>query len=299
MAETALLEVTSLPAKLRPARVIPERAEEPAAGPIVKWVGGKTKLLDDLERLAPRTYRRYFEPFLGGAALFFRMAPKAAFLSDVNADLIDCYRAVRGDVEGVIRSLRRHRALHSEAYFYQVREAWNAGRARTAVDRAASFLYLNKTCYNGLWRVNSKGEFNVPAGRYTNPTIVDEDGLRTAALALGKASLESVPFERVLDQAQSGDFVYFDPPYYPLSETSAFTSYTANRFSGEDQARLADVFRQLDARGCAVMLSNSDTPFIRNLFRGFRIARVMCARAINSRADGRGAVAEVVVTNRY
>lgn len=294
----------TLPRTVAP-RIVERRA--PAAVPVdldpapfVKWVGGKTRLLGELLARAPKDYRRYFEPFVGGGALFFRLRPAAAHLSDLNADLIGCYKAVRDDVDAVIRHLARHRTLHSETYFYQVRERWNAGLwAEAPAARAAAFVYMNKTCFNGLWRVNRRGEFNVPAGRYANPTIVDADGLRAASAALRKAELSSAPFERVLDEADAGDFVYFDPPYDPVSTTADFTSYTADAFGAPDQARLAQVFRALADRGCAVMLSNSDTACVRKLYAGFRIERVMCNRAINSKADGRGAVAEVIVTNAF
>jgi DNA adenine methylase len=271
----------------------------PEAGPIVKWVGGKGKLAEALCRRAPGSYRRYFEPFAGGAALFFRLAPRAAVLADVNVDLIGCYRAVQDDVEAVIAALEGHRARHSTEHYYAVRETWNAAPATTAAERAAAFIYLNKTCYNGLWRVNSRGLFNVPAGRYVNPGILDAERLRAAAVALRTAVCETAPFERVLEQAQRGDFVYFDPPYHPLSDTSDFTSYSAGGFSAADQERLAEVFAELDDRGCAVMLSNSDTPFTRRLYARHRVERVLVTRAVNSRADRRGAVGEIVVRNRF
>jgi DNA adenine methylase len=213
--------------------------------PFVKWVGGKGKLLGELCTRAPLSYRRYFEPFLGGGALFFRMRPKAAALSDVNAELIGCWRAVRDDLDAVMAALSRHRARHSEEYYYSTRVRWNAGHGRgddtCAAERAATFLYLNKTCYNGLWRVNSRGEFNVPAGRYENPTILDRENLRAASNALAGQDIHVAGFEGVLDNAGSGDFVYFDPPYHPISETSDFTSYTPGKFDASDQARLSGV----------------------------------------------------------
>ncbi len=273
-------------------------AEPPAASPIVKWVGGKGKLLVELEARAPGSYNRYFEPFFGGGALFFRLAPAAAVIADSNAELINLYESVRSDVEGVIRALDEHRSHHCESYYYGVREGWNRGGGGSA-ERAATFMYLNKTCYNGLWRVNSRGAFNVPAGRYENPTIFDPDALRAAARALAGTTIQCAAFEDSLAEARSGDFVYMDPPYHPVSSTANFTSYTADRFSSEDQERLAATFRDLDERGCAVMLSNSDTPFIRRLYAGFDIDRVMCARAINSKGGSRGAVAEVIVRNKY
>lgn len=278
----------------------PRPTLRPGAGPIVKWVGGKGKLVEELVARAPHTYRRYHEPFAGGAALFFRLAPVAAALSDVNADLIHCYRAVRDEVDGVIDALAVHRDAHSEAYYYAMRDGWNdAGRAATAAERAATFIYLNKTCYNGLWRVNSRGLFNVPAGRYTNPGILDAERLRAASEALRGASLEVAGFEAILGEAGRGDFVYFDPPYHPLSATADFTSYAAGGFGREDQERLAEVFSRLAERGCAVLLSNSDTSFTRRLYARHRIERVYAPRAVNSRADRRGVVGEIVVSTRY
>jgi DNA adenine methylase len=271
----------------------------PPAGPIVKWVGGKGKLVAQLAARAPTSYQRYFEPFVGGGALFFHLRPRAAVLTDVNSDLVACYRAVQTDVEGVIAALERHRESHSTDYYYAVRHGWNEGCPASTADRAATFIYLNKTCYNGLWRVNSRGAFNVPAGRYANPSIVDAERLRAAAAALRSATCEAASFEMILDEARRGDFVYFDPPYDPVSPTADFTSYSPGGFSPSDQERLADVFTQVASRGCAVMLSNSDTPFTRRLYARFTIDRIQCSRAINSRADRRGAVNEIVVTNRY
>lgn len=278
--------------KFRPPSSVP--------APFVKWVGGKTKLLPELLARAPKDYRRYFEPFVGGGALYFRLLPPAAVLTDLNGELIGCYQAVRDQVEEVIAAIARLRARHDEEHYYAVRERWNAERERmTPVTRAATFIYLNKTCYNGLWRVNRSGAFNVPAGRYENPSILDPEGLRAASAALRCAAIGRARFEQVLDEADAGDFVYFDPPYDPVGATADFTSYTPDSFGAADQARLADVFRQLAGRGCAVMLSNSDTPLVRRLYAGFRVDRVFCARAINSRGDARGAVAEVIVTNPF
>jgi DNA adenine methylase len=270
-----------------------------AAGPIVKWVGGKTRLLGALAARAPTSFRCYHEPFVGGGALFFHLAPRAAILSDDNAELVACYRAVQTDVEDVISALARHRTEHCAAYYYAVRDGWNAEARTTPAERAAAFLYLNKTCYNGLWRVNRRGQFNVPAGRYVNPGILDAERLRAAAAALAAAEVEVAPFESVLERAGRGDFVYFDPPYHPVSATADFTSYTALGFGPEDQERLVSVFARLDERGCAVMASNSDTPYTRRLYARWRVERVLAPRAVNSRADRRGAVGELIVRNRY
>ncbi len=267
--------------------------------PIVKWVGGKTKLLDELIARKPARYRRYFEPFFGGGALFFRLSPKTAVISDRNPDLINTYRCIAWNVEAVIRRLSRHRRLHNSEYYYETRARWNdVSRKRVDVERAATFIYLNKTCYNGLWRVNRKGEFNVPVGRYNEPSIYHPAHLREVSKVLQRCDLRSGHFADGVADAAKGDFVYFDPPYHPVSDTANFTSYTAGSFNAESQQELATVARDLVNRGCHVMLSNSDTPFIRKIYRGWKIDQVMCARAINSKASKRGAVAEVVITNR-
>ncbi len=272
-----------------------QREGEPA--PFIKWVGGKSRLAAELLARAPCQFKRYHEPFVGGAALFFRLRPTSALLTDLNADLVDCYRAVKTEVDAVIAALAPHRARHDEAYFYQTRARWNAARHELPLaERAALFVYLNKTCYNGLFRVNRSGEFNVPAGRYTNPAILDEAGLRAASRALKRVTLAAAPYHAVLDRARAGDFVYFDPPYVPLTATANFTSYTAGSFGADEQARLADVFRRLVKRGCHLLLSNSDTPLVRELYAGFRIDRVLCARGVNRDPSKRGAVAEVIVS---
>ncbi|HEU5055467.1 MAG TPA: DNA adenine methylase [Kofleriaceae bacterium] len=267
-----------------------------AAAPIVKWAGGKSRLCDELIARSPRRYRRYLEPFLGGAALFFRLAPRFGVLSDCNADLINMYRCVAWNVEAVIKRLARHRADHDEAHYYRMRERWNtAGELSADVDRAAAFIYLNKTCYNGLWRVNSRGQFNVPVGRYDEPSIFDPAAMRAASKLLQRAEIAACHFRDAAEQARAGDFVYFDPPYHPLSETANFTSYTAGSFGADDQRELADIARALVRRGCAVMVSNSDTDFIRDLYRGFRIDAVDCSRAINSKASARGPQRELII----
>jgi DNA adenine methylase len=276
-------------------------AQRPAATPtpVVKWAGGKTRLLEQLEVRLPGSYRRYFEPFMGGAAMFFRLEPADAVLNDCNADLVNMYRCVAGHVEAVIKRLARHKRDHSQEHYYEVRDRWNARRKGDSdVERAAAFIYLNKTCYNGLWRVNSKGGFNVPMGRYTDPPICDAPKLRAASHVLRQATLTTGHYADAVADAGKGDFVYFDPPYDPVSPTASFTSYTAGDFGADDQRALAELMRTLADRGAHVMLSNSDTPFVRKLYHGFRIEQVPCARAINSKASSRGAVMEVIVTNR-
>lgn len=269
--------------------------------PIVKWVGGKSRLLPELLARMPAQFGRYYEPFAGGAALFFRVAPARAVLGDANRDLMNVYQVAAFRVDDLISRLTVHRLLHDETHYYDMRARWNDARwnrgegALEKIERAAAFIYLNKTCFNGLWRVNRAGHFNVPMGRYEDPPICAADSLRVAAIALRSAELRCGHYRDVVKDARSGDFVYFDPPYDPLTPTSSFTSYTSGAFGQDDQRELAELARRLVARGCKVMLSNSDTPFIRSLYKGFRIDRVRCGRAINSNASKRGEVDEVVI----
>lgn len=283
----------------------PRVARQPApaplpASPIVKWVGGKTRLLPEIAARLPRAYGRYYEPFCGGAAVFFHLAPQAAVLADRNADLIATYKAVASDPEGVIRQLAIHREAHGEKHYYATRARWNDAQLKwTSLDRAATFIYLNRTCYNGLYRVNRAGGFNVPMGRYKNPLICDADGLRAASRALAGTTLRNVDYREAVADAQAGDLVYFDPPYDPVTPTANFVSYTADAFGPDDQRALARLAQELVSRGVAVVLSNSDTPFIRSLYKGLRIDRVRCARAINCNADRRGDVDEVLVLGGF
>ena len=264
--------------------------------PIIKWVGGKTKLLGELIARLPSHHERYFEPFAGGAAMFFRLAPARAVLADLNADLIGMYTAVAADPAGMVRRLAIHRDVHDEEHYYQVRERWNDRAVSwTALDRAAAFIYLNRTCFNGLWRVNRGGGFNVPIGRYTNPLICDPDALAAAAAVLVRAEVRCADYRTAVADAGRGDLVYFDPPYDPVTPTANFVSYTGGGFGPEQQAELADLVHTLAGRGCHVLVSNSDTPRVRTLYRGLRIDRVRCPRAINSDAARRGDVDEVIV----
>jgi DNA adenine methylase len=248
----------------------------------------------------PARFGRYYEPFAGGLALFFRVAAERAVISDANADLIALYTAVATDVNAVIRRLQRHREEHDERHYYAMREKWNQLHGTMSnADRAAMFIYLNKTCFNGLWRVNRAGDFNVPIGRYTDPPICVPDALRAAHTLLARADIRQGDYRAAVEDAEKGDFVYFDPPYDPVTPTANFTSYSADGFGPDDQRELVETARSLVARGCKVMLSNSDTPFIRSIYKGFKIATVKCPRAINSNAAKRGDVDEVIVTGGY
>lgn len=262
--------------------------------PPVKWAGGKTGLIPQFEPLFPKIeFTLYAEPFVGGGAVFFHLLPPKSILIDSNEELINFYLVVRDNLEELLADLKKHK--NTKEYYYSIRAL--DPQALSPVERASRFLYLNKTAYNGLWRVNSQGKHNVPFGRYKNPKIVDELNLRLVSEALRTAEVLCDDFSRVLDFARAGTFVYLDPPYYPLSDTANFTGYTADAFGARDQERLAGVFRELDRRGCLVMLSNSDTPFIRQLYSGYDIQVVYARRAINCRADRRGPITELVIRN--
>ncbi len=263
------------------------------ASPFLKWAGGKGRLLAQFQPLFPQRYGRYFEPFVGAGAVFFHLNPEEAHLSDVNFELVNAYQVIRDHVDALIATLSDYQ--HDKDFYYALRA--QDPETLSPVERAARIIYLNKTCFNGLYRVNRRGQFNVPFGDYKNPRILDEAGLRAAHAALQNVSVTHQGFDAVLAEAKSGDFVYFDPPYHPLSPTASFTSYAADDFGPEDQIRLAAVFRRLDAKGVKLMLSNSDTPFIRDLYEGFHIQQVWAPRAINRDASKRKGVHEVVVTN--
>jgi DNA adenine methylase len=270
--------------------------------PFLKWAGGKQRLLAQYETLFPASALRYLEPFVGGGAVFFHLwntgwLPERAFLFDHNPELVNAYRVVRDELDPLLDLLALHQARHSRDYYYQVRGLDRGEAALSDLERAARTIYLNKTCYNGLYRVNRKGQFNVPIGRYENPRILDADNLRAASAALQGVQLEVRGFRSLVEIGRAGDFFYFDPPYDPVSKTANFTSYTAGSFRDGDQRALARVFTQLSEAGCLCMLSNSDTDFVRELYQGFRIERVRANRAISRDASGRGAVHEVVVRN--
>ncbi len=286
---------TSPPRPLRGARSASGEGESARAGPFIKWAGGKNRLLAQFAPYFPPRYRRYFESFVGSAAVFFYLRPAESYLFDRNPELIEVYQIVRDQPDDLIAALRQH--YYDKDHYYAVRALKPADLS--PVERAARFIFLNKTGYNGLYRVNSRGQFNVPFGRYKNPTICDEEALRAANHALKRAHLSVADFGVILDHAQSGDLVYFDPPYAPLSATSNFTSYTRDGFTDDDQRRLAEVYHVLHRRGCYLMLSNSSAPLIDSLYRrdGYIIHTITARRAINSKADSRGEIQEVLVTN--
>ncbi|MEI6441741.1 MAG: DNA adenine methylase [Nostocales cyanobacterium ELA583] len=262
--------------------------------PFLKWAGGKTRLISQYQDYFPQDYKTYYEPFLGGGAIFFYLQPSQAVLTDINADLIITYRCVRDHLEKLIALLQKHKQGHNSEYYYDIRN-YQPGKD---LEKAARFIYLNKTCFNGLYRVNSQGKFNVPVGKYKNPGICQEEVLKVASIALKKVEIKHANFEEVLNYAtDSNDFVYFDPPYYPLSPTSNFTAYSNFCFDENQQIKLRDIFMKLANKGVKVMLSNSDCLFIRDLYSGFTIHTISAARSINSNAQRRGKITEVLVTS--
>ncbi len=273
------------------------------SAPFLKWAGGKTRLLPQFEQFFPLHFHRYFEPFVGSGAVFFHVQPGDAVLSDANPNLIAAYQHLRWHVEDVIARLggirTRYHAMTPEQQqqeYYRVRTAYNRLPVGE-IEKSALLIFLNKTGYNGLYRENSRGEFNVPFGRYDNPPLFDAANLRAVSHALKGAELVSEHYSRVVQTARQGDFIYFDPPYMPLSKTSSFTSYTKDAFSLEQQEALASVARQLAGRGVLVMLSNSNSPLMRELYSDFFLHEVWASRAVNSKADSRGKITELLITN--
>ncbi len=276
-----------------------------AARPFIKWAGGKGQLLPELSQRLPRHFQRYHEPFVGGAALFFHLynagrLRHGAVLSDYNPELILCYEVIRDDVKALIAALKEHARHRLDGeYFLQVR-AWDRQpdfAQRRPIDRAARTIFLNRTCYNGLYRLNKKGQFNAPFGYYKNPLICDPDNLRVVSAALRDVELRTEDFGAVADRAAPGDLVYFDPPYVPVSATASFTHYTGQTFGPDDQRRLADLFDTLMERGIYVMLSNSYTPLSRELYAAHAVSTsiVLASRKINCDGRKRGNVEELIV----
>ncbi|MEG4351185.1 DNA adenine methylase [Microcoleus sp. LAD1_D3] len=276
--------------------------------PFLKWAGGKTRLIGQYQPYFPEKFTTYYEPFLGGGAVFFYLAQQhpalQAVLTDINPELINAYRCVRDKVEELILLLEEHQLEHTKDnkdYYYWVRSR----SYKTDTEKAARLIYLNKTCYNGLYRENSKGEFNVPIGRYKNPNICQADLLRSVSSLLARAQIEVRKFDEILDFATSSqDFVYFDPPYYPISATSNFTAYSRDNFKESEQVKLRDIFAELAERGVTVMLSNSNCDFIdkiysdNQVFQRHRIPQLIeisAARGINSNSGKRGKVKELLI----
>jgi len=282
--------------------------KKPILKPFLKWAGGKRQLLPELMKYKPSSFseskNRYYEPFVGAGAFLFKLQPKNAVINDKNKELINCYKIIRDSVDELIEELRYHQLKNSQEYYYQIRTLDRDAKKYEdlpPVEKAARIIYLNKTCYNGLFRVNSKLQFNVPYGKYKKPNILDEKVLKSVSSYLNKYPIEILDgdFEKAVKYAKEGDFIYFDPPYDPVSDTASFTSYYLNGFNKEEQQRLKEVFDNLHHRGCYVMLSNSRTDFILELYANYEenFQNVTASRNINSKACKRGKVNEILILN--
>ncbi|MDD3150609.1 MAG: DNA adenine methylase [Candidatus Gastranaerophilales bacterium] len=265
--------------------------------PVIKWAGGKRQLLFEIQKNMPKSYKRYFEPFIGGGAVFFETQPKNAYISDINEELVNLYSVIQNNPNDLIENLYKYE--NSKEYFLKIRGIDRESKYKkwSAIQKASRFIYLNRTCFNGLYRVNSKGEFNVPFGNYSNPRIVDEDNILNCSKLLKETEIKCADFSAILNCVEKGDFVYFDPPYVPLNDTSSFTSYTKEGFGIDMQFKLRDVCDELDSKGVKFLLSNSDTKIINELYLSYNIKKVFASRAINANAKGRGKIMEVLVRN--
>lgn len=265
----------------------------------IKWAGGKKQLLEQFKPFFPKKIERYFDVFVGGGAVLFYIIqnykPKYVFISDINEELINTYEVIKNDVENLINELKKLRQNHNKETYYKIRA--EDPKLLSKLIRASRFIYLNKTCFNGLYRVNSKGQFNVPMGSYKNPSIFSEKDLIEISKLLQNVEIKLMSFEDILKYAKEDDFCYFDPPYYPLKKGQSFTTYTKEVFLEKEQEKLKDVFEKLDKRGCKVMLSNSNTNFIKELYKDYKISFVNANRMINCDGKGRGKIKEVVVIN--
>ncbi|MBA0908875.1 MAG: DNA adenine methylase [Nitrosarchaeum sp.] len=272
--------------------------------PFVKWAGGKRQLIPILNQNIPESFGTYFEPFLGGGALLFHILTdkfsQKCSISDLNSDLVLAYTTIRDRIDSLIISLKNHEKNYqkdSESYFYSIRES----NPRSEIEKTSRLIFLNRTCFNGLYRVNSKGKFNVPLGRYSNPNIVNEENIRAVSQILqsSRISIKCRDFEAVLRDAKKGDLVYFDPPYQPVSATANFTSYTTKNFTYDDLTRLAELCLKLDSRGCKVLLSNSDSKEVADIFvkNPWNITRIKANRSINSNSNKRSGHFELLIKN--
>jgi DNA adenine methylase len=270
--------------------------DELIAGPLLRWVGGKQRLVSTLLAALPASASSfvYREPFLGAGSLFFALRPSKAILSDSNGHLIECYRSVRSRPDLVAAYLKRHASKSSREYYYQVRSDYN--ELGPSVAQAARFIYLNQTCFNGVFRVNMHGQYNVPYGLKERPHIPSAESLFAASAALKRAELLACDFEGAVASAEKGDLIYLDPPYPPLNGTSFFTHYTSDRFGEKDQVRLAQSTHAAAARGCLVMMTNADTRRIRGLYKGFKFSRMQVTRWVSCRHE-KHQVGELIIRN--
>ncbi|MEK6821596.1 MAG: DNA adenine methylase [Thermoproteota archaeon] len=272
--------------------------------PFVKWAGGKRQLIPIINQNLPESFGTYYEPFLGGGALLFHILTdkngQKCSISDLNSDLVLAYTTIRDRIDSLIASLKNHEKNYqknSESYYYSIRES----NPRSEIEKTSRLIFLNRTCFNGLYRVNSKGKFNVPLGKYSNPNIVNEENLRAVSSVLqsSRISIKCRDFEAVLRDAKKGDLIYFDPPYQPTSATANFTSYTNKDFTYDDLTRLAELCLKLDSRGCNVLLSNSDSKEVADIFakNPWKITRIEANRSINSNSKKRTGHYELLIKN--
>ena len=269
--------------------------------PVLKWVGGKRQLLHEIIPLIPKKYSTYVEPFLGGGAVLFELQPKCAIVNDSNEELMNVYEMIKDKPGELINLLKVHEEKNSEEYYYKIRSMDRAIEyvSLTKLQRAARIIYLNKTCYNGLFRVNSAGEFNSPYGRYKNPNIVNEPTIRALSkyFQANKIEFFNEDYLFILENIKKNTFVYIDPPYMPISSSSSFTGYTKNGFSYEQQKELRDACDKLRDKGIRFVESNSDCREIRELYKEYDIKSVQAKRYVNSDAEKRGEISEVLICN--
>lgn len=274
--------------------------------PFIKWAGGKRALIDSIINFMPKKFDSYFEPFVGGGALFFALKnqgileSKKCILSDKNSELINTYQVIQKNPNTLLKELESLQKNHNKEHFYKIRNLDRDKDFKNAnsVFKAARFIYLNKTCFNGLCRYNARGEFNTPMGSYKNPKIYDESLILNVSKALQNVEILSADFSDILVEARNNDFIYFDPPYYPLNKTSSFVSYT-DIFLDAEQKRLNELFKSLDSKGIKVLQSNSNTSFIRNLYDDFQIIELEAKRAINCKGEKRGKITELLIKGNY
>ncbi len=275
------------------------------AQPFLKWAGGKRQLLPAIKEYLPQKFGQYYEPFIGAGAVLFSLQPKKSIINDTNSELINCYQVIKDNPEELLELCQEHRANNSKEYFYLLREQDRRDdfKDRSPLERAARIIYLNKTCFNGLFRVNSSGQFNVPYGNYANPTIADPAVIYAISTYLNRGNVRILngDFAKAVSTARKGAFIYFDPPYHPISDTSSFTGYSVNGFGEAEQIRLKDLCDKLTERGCQVLVSNSSADLIREIYSDpkYEIVEVKATRAINAVASRRGRINELLIHNRY
>ena len=285
--------------------IFSEQSYQTKAQPFLKWAGGKRQLISAIAKFIPAEYTQYYEPFIGAGAVLFYLQPSISTINDTNSELVNCYQVIRDKPKDLLELCNIHRTNNSKEYYYQLREQDRQENYNcfTPVERAARIIYLNKTCFNGLFRVNSSGQFNVPYGKYKNPTIADPVTINAVSSYLNQAQVNILnsDFEQAVANAKEGAFIYLDPPYHPLSDTSSFTGYSMNGFREAEQVRLKQLCDRLTDRGCQILASNSASPFIKNLYNDSRyeVIEVQATRAINTVSSKRGKISEMLIYNKY